>query len=31
MDTRRRLSVNVSEELASEALAFRLEAVLRGA
>jgi len=31
MDTRRRLSVNVSEELAVEALAFRLEAVLRGA
>ena len=30
MDTRRRLSVNVSEELALEALAFRLEAVLRG-
>jgi len=30
MDTRRRLGVNVSEELASEALAFRLEAVLRG-
>ncbi len=28
MDTRRRLTVNVSEELASEALAFRLEAVL---
>ncbi len=31
MDTRRRLSVNVSEELAAEALAFRMEAVLRGA
>ena len=30
MGTRRRLSVNVSEELAVEALAFRLEAVLRG-
>jgi len=30
MDTRRRLSVNVSEELAAEALAFRVEAVLRG-
>ncbi|MEJ7876378.1 MAG: AAA family ATPase, partial [Solirubrobacterales bacterium] len=30
MDTRRRLGVNVSEELAAEALAFRLEAVLRG-
>jgi len=29
MDTRRRLSVNVSEELATEALAFRVEAVLR--
>jgi hypothetical protein len=28
MDTRRRLSVNVSEELALEALVFRLEAVL---
>ncbi len=28
MGTRRRLSVNVSEELATEALAFRLEAVL---
>ena len=31
MGTRRRLSVNVSEELAMEALAFRMEAVLRGA
>jgi DNA polymerase III subunit delta' len=31
MDTRRRLSVNVSEELALEALSFRLEAVLREA
>ena len=30
MGTRRRLSVNVSEELAVEALAFRMEAVLRG-
>jgi DNA polymerase-3 subunit delta' len=30
MDTRRRLTVNVSEELALEALSFRLEAVLRG-
>ena len=30
MGTRRRLSVNVSEELAVEALAFRVEAVLRG-
>ena len=30
MDTRRRLDVNVSEELALEALAFRMEAVLRG-
>jgi len=30
MDTRRRLGVNVSEELAAEALAFRMEAVLRG-
>jgi DNA polymerase-3 subunit delta' len=29
MDTRRRLSVNVSEELALEALSFRLEALLR--
>ena len=29
METRRRLSVNVSEELAVEALAFRMEAVLR--
>jgi DNA polymerase III subunit delta' len=29
MDTRRRLTVNVSEELAVEALAFRLEVVLR--
>jgi len=29
MGTRRRLSVNVSEELAVEALAFRMEAVLR--
>jgi len=28
MGTRRRLSVNVSEELAAEALAFRLEALL---
>lgn len=31
MATRRRLSVNVSEELALEALAFRLEALLRAA
>ncbi len=30
MGTRRRLSVNVSEELAVEALAFRMEAVLQG-
>lgn len=30
MGTRRRLAVNVSEELALEALAFRIEAVLRG-
>ncbi len=30
MGTRRRLSVNVSEELATEALAFRLEALLSG-
>jgi len=30
MATRRRLAVNVSEELALEALAFRVEAVLRG-
>jgi hypothetical protein len=29
MDTRRRLMVNVSEELALEALAFRLEFLLR--
>ena len=28
MDTRRRLTVNVSEELALEALCFRLEFVL---
>ena len=31
MDTRRRLTVNVSEELALEALAFRLEVLLRTA
>ena len=31
MDTRRRLTVNVSEELALEALAFRLEHLLRAA
>jgi len=31
MDTRRRLSVNVGEELALEALTFRLEALLRDA
>jgi DNA polymerase-3 subunit delta' len=31
METRRRLQVNVSEELALEALAFRLEALLRDA
>jgi hypothetical protein len=31
MDTRRRLLVNVGEELALEALMFRLEAVLRDA
>jgi hypothetical protein len=30
MDTRRRLTVNVSEELALEALCFMLEDVLRG-
>ncbi len=30
MGTRRRLSVNVSEELAVEALAFRMEAILQG-
>jgi hypothetical protein len=29
MDTRRRLMVNVSEELALEALSFRLEFLLR--
>jgi hypothetical protein len=31
METRRRLQVNVSEELALEALLFRMEAVLRAA
>ena len=31
MDTRRRLQVNVAEELALEALVFRLEALLRDA
>ena len=31
MDTRRRLSVNVNEELALEALSFRLEYLLRRA
>jgi DNA polymerase III subunit delta' len=31
METRRRLQVNVGEELALEALLFRMEAVLRGA
>ncbi len=31
MEVRRRLQVNVSEELALEALAFRMEAVLRDA
>ena len=31
MDTRRRLEVNVAEELAFEALVFRLEALLRDA
>ncbi len=31
MDTRRRLTVNVAEELALEALTFRLEALLSGA
>jgi hypothetical protein len=31
MDTRRRLRVNVGEELALEALVFRLEALLRDA
>ena len=31
MDTRRRLHVNVCEELALEALVFRLESLLRDA
>ena len=31
MDTRRRLEVNVAEELALEALVFRLESLLRDA
>ena len=31
METRRRLQVNVGEELALEALVFRLEALLRDA
>jgi DNA polymerase-3 subunit delta' len=31
MDTRRRLTVNVSEELALEALCFKLESLLRPA
>jgi hypothetical protein len=30
MDTRRRLTVNVNERLALEALAFRVEFLLRG-
>jgi hypothetical protein len=31
LDTRRRLRVNVAEELALEALVFRLQSLLRGA